>query len=194
MTVSETAERWMNRTEPTPPLPAIPMAMSAKQRFEREALPHLHDLVRTASRLMGDRERAEDVVQDVFLQAWKSFGRFETGTNCRAWLYKILFHCVQHYRRKWFRFSVMQPLDEYTEATAAYTPPIPENLTDEDLLAALDRVPSDFRAVLLLVDVEEFAYREAAEILQVPIGTVMSRVSRGRRLLREALGGKESGR
>jgi RNA polymerase sigma-70 factor (ECF subfamily) len=88
----------------------------------------------------------------------------------------------------------MQPLDDYTEATAAYTPPIPEQLTDEDLLAALDRIPADFRAVVLLVDVEEFAYREAAEILQVPIGTVMSRVSRGRRLLREALGGKESGR
>jgi RNA polymerase sigma-70 factor (ECF subfamily) len=194
MTVSETAERWMNRTEPISPMPIVPAAPSAEQRFAREALPHLNDLVRTASRMMGDRGRAEDVVQDVFLQAWKSFGRFETGTNCRAWLYKILFHCVQHYRRKWFRFSVMQPLDDYTEATAAYTPPIPEQLTDEDLLAALDRIPADFRAVVLLVDVEEFAYREAAEILQVPIGTVMSRVSRGRRLLREALGGKESGR
>ena len=194
MTVSDTAERWMNRTEPTSPMPTVPAAPSAEQRFAREELPHLSDLVRTASRMMGDRARAEDVVQDVFLQAWKSFGRFETGTNCRAWLYKILFHCVQHYRRKWFRFSVMQPMDDYTEATAAYTPPIPEQLTDEDLLAALDRIPADFRAVVLLVDVEEFAYREAAEILQVPIGTVMSRVSRGRRLLREALGGKESGR
>ncbi|MFN0104782.1 MAG: sigma-70 family RNA polymerase sigma factor [Bryobacteraceae bacterium] len=187
MAVVELAGTWMNRAEEQL------FASTVEQRFEREALPHLPDLIRTASRLMGDRERAEDVVQDVFLQAWKSFGRFESGTNCRAWLYKILFHCMHHYRRKWFRLSVMKPMDEYTEATAAYTPPIAERLTDEDILAALEKVPSDFRAVILLVDVEEFAYKEAAEILAVPIGTVMSRLSRGRRLLREELVGKEGG-
>jgi RNA polymerase sigma-70 factor (ECF subfamily) len=187
MTLSEPARSWTNVAGgPT-------VAVSAEERFALEALPHLPDLVRTASRMMGDRGKAEDVVQDVYLQAWKSFNRFETGTNCRAWLFKILFHCVQHYRRKWFRFSAMQPMDSYTEATVAYTPPIAEMLTDEDLLAALDTIPADFRAVVLLVDVEEFAYREAAEILNVPIGTVMSRVSRGRRLLRESLAGKEGG-
>ena len=169
-------------------------AGTVEQRFEREAMPHLRGLIGTATRIMGDRGRAEDVVQDVFLQAWKSFERFETGTNCRAWLYKILFHCIHHYRRKWFRFAVMQPMDDYTEATAAYTPPIPERLTDEDLLAALDKIPSDFRAVILLVDVEEFAYKEAADILSVPIGTVMSRLSRGRKAMRELLVAKEAGR
>jgi RNA polymerase sigma-70 factor (ECF subfamily) len=169
-------------------------ALTAEQRFEREAMPHLRDLASTATRLMGDRARAEDVVQDVFLQAWKSFARFETGTNCRAWLYKILFHCMHHYRRKWFRLSVMQPMDDYTEATAAYTPPVPEHLTDEDLLAALEKIPSDFRAVILLVDVQEFAYKEASDILQVPIGTVMSRLSRGRKLLRDMMVAKEAGR
>lgn len=163
--------------------------LSAERRFELEAMPHLHDLARTAARVMGDRARAEDVVQETYLQAWKSFHRFETGTNCRAWLYKILFHCIQHYRRKWFRWTVMQAMDEYTEATAAYTPPVPDQLTDEDFVAALDRVPADFRAVLLLVDVEEFAYKDAAEILGVPIGTVMSRLSRGRKILREQLTG-----
>ena len=169
-------------------------ASTAEQRFEREAMPHLRDLIGTATRLMGDRARAEDIVQDVFLQAWKSFSRFETGTNCRAWLYKILFHCMHHYRRKWFRLAVMQPMDDYTEATAAYTPPIPERLTDEDLLAALEKIPDNFRAAILLVDVEEFAYKEASEILQVPIGTVMSRLSRGRKMLREILVAKEAGR
>jgi RNA polymerase sigma-70 factor (ECF subfamily) len=177
----------MNQAEPQMP------AQTAEQRFEREAMPHLRDLISTATRLMGDRGRAEDVVQDVFLQAWKSFSRFETGTNCRAWLYKILFHCMHHYRRKWFRLAVMQPMDDYTEATAAYTPPIPESLTDEDLLAALERIPENFRAAILLVDVEEFAYKEASEILQVPIGTVMSRLSRGRKMLREILIAKEAG-
>ena len=97
-------------------------------------------------------------------------------------------------RRKWFRLAVMQPMDDYTEATAAYTPPIPERLTDEDLLAALDKIPSDFRAVILLVDVEEFAYKEAADILSVPIGTVMSRLSRGRKAMRDLLVAEEAGR
>lgn len=175
------------------PLPArVAAGLSVKERFEREAMPHLTELTRSATRIMGDRTRADDVVQETYLQAWRSFSRFVPGSNCRAWLYKILFHCIHHYRRKWFRFSVMQPMDDYVEATAAYTEPIPEHLTDEEILAALDRVPRDYRAVLLLVDVEEFAYKEAAGILDVPIGTVMSRLSRGRRLLREQLA--EAGR
>lgn len=104
------------------------LASTVEQRFEREAMPYLRDLIRTATRIIGDCGRAEAVVQDVYLQAWKSFGRFESGTNCRAWLYKILLHCVQHYRRKWFHLAVMQPMDDYTEATAACTPPIPGRL------------------------------------------------------------------
>jgi RNA polymerase sigma-70 factor (ECF subfamily) len=157
------------------------------ERFESEAMPHLNDIFRTASRLVGDRARAEDVVQEVYLQAWKSFHRFESGTNCRAWLFKILFHCVNHQRRQWFRFPLLKEADEFLEANLTHAEPIPEHLTDEDVLAALDRIPSEFRAVILLVDVEEFAYKEAAEIAGIPIGTVMSRLSRGRKLLREQL-------
>lgn len=150
-------------------------------------MPHLNDIFRTATRIMGDRARAEDVAQEVYLQAWKSFDRFESGTNCRAWLYKILFHCVHHQRRKWFRFPLLKENEEFREANLAYVPPVPEHLTDEELLRALDRLSPDYRAVLLLVDVEEFAYKEAAEILRIPIGTVMSRLSRGRKQLREQL-------
>src|SRR5215471_17506254 len=73
-------------------------ANSAADRFEVEALPHLNDIFRTATRILGDKARAEDVAQEVYLQAWKSFHRFEPGTNCRAWLFKILFHCVNHHR------------------------------------------------------------------------------------------------
>ena len=164
-------------------------AATAHDRFEAEAMPHLNDIFRTAVRLVGEHARAEDVVQDVYFEAWKSFHRFEPGTNCRAWLFKILFHCVNHHRRKWFRFPLLKETEEFIEANLTYTPPVPEHLTDEEILAAVDRIPPDYRAVVLLVDVEEFAYKETAEILGIPIGTVMSRLSRGRKMLREQLSG-----
>jgi RNA polymerase sigma-70 factor (ECF subfamily) len=160
---------------------------NSAERFELEALPHLNDIFRAATRFVGERQRAEDVVQEVYLQAWRSFDRFETGTNCRAWLFKILFHCILHHRRKWFRFPLLKESEELIEANLTYSPPVPDHLTDAEILAALDKLPADFRSVVLLVDVEEFAYKEAADILQIPIGTVMSRLSRGRRLLREQL-------
>ena len=167
-----------------------PMLFSNKNRiedFEGAAMPHINDIYRTAARLLGNGTGADDVVQDVYLQAWKSFGQFELGTNCRAWLFKILFHTVHHYRRKWLNVRMVKESDEILEHTAAGSPPLPEHITDEELLAALAEVPQDFRAVVLLIDVEEFSYKEAAGILDVPIGTVMSRLSRARRLLREKL-------
>ena len=158
-----------------------------RQDFEEAALPHLSDLYRTATRLLADSTKADDVVQDVYLQAWKSFDRFEVGTNCRAWLYKILFHVVHHHRRKWFNVRMVKDSEEILDQVAVSSDPILEHLTDEEILCALDRVPHDFRAVVLLVDVDEFSYKEASAILNVPIGTVMSRLSRGRKLLREQL-------
>jgi len=156
-------------------------------RFETEAMPHLPDIFRTATRILGDKAKGEDVAQEVYLQAWKSFHRFEPGTNCRAWLFKILFHCVNHHRRKWFRFPLLKETEEFLESNLAAAEPVPEHLTDQDILRALDRIPVDFRSVILMVDVEEFPYKEAAEILSIPMGTVMSRLSRGRKLLREQL-------
>src|ERR1700739_4612149 len=91
--------RWAGDTPPV----AGCAEQSAEQRFEVEAMPHLHDLFRTALRMTGERGHAEDVLQEVYLQAWRSFEHFESGTNCRAWLYKILFHCVSHQRRQCFR-------------------------------------------------------------------------------------------
>ena len=160
---------------------------SVEERFELEAMPHMPDIFRTARRILGDRARAEDVAQEVYLQAWKSFHRFETGTNCRAWLFKILFHCVNHHRRKWLRFLQLKETEEFIEANLAAPAVVPEQLTDGEIIGALDRVSSDFRSVVMLVDVQEFSYKEAADILSIPIGTVMSRLSRGRKLLREQL-------
>src|SRR6266581_6536652 len=160
---------------------------SAEERFEAEAMPHLNDLFRTALRLTGERGQAEDVIQEVYLQAWRSFERFEGGTNCRAWLYKILFHCVSHHRRKWFRFPLLKEKEEFLAANLVQPDSVPEHVTDSEILKALDEIPCEFRSVVLLADVEEFAYKEVAEILSIPIGTVMSRLSRGRGLLRKRL-------
>ena len=160
-----------------------------RSEFDADAMPHMNDLYRTAMRMTGDPARAEDAVQETFLQAWKSFERFESGTNCRAWLFKILFHCVNHQRRKWFRFPQLGEREEFLEANLSSPEPVPSGLTDAEILAALDRIPTDFKAAVLLVDVEDFAYKDAAAILGAPIGTVMSRLSRGRKLLREQLAG-----
>jgi RNA polymerase sigma-70 factor (ECF subfamily) len=156
--------------------------------FEAEAMPHWADLFRSAVRMTGDRSRAQDVVQEVYLQAWRSFARFERGTNCRAWLFKILFHCVSHERRRWLRFPLLKETEEFLETNLAAPAPISQHLTDGEIIGALDAIPASFRAAVLLVDVEEMSYKEAAEILGVPIGTVMSRLSRARKLLRERLG------
>src|SRR4030088_1889531 len=98
------------------------MLFSRKPRideFEAAALPHLKELFRTASRVLGDPVRADDVVQDVYLQAWKSFDQFQPGTNCRAWLFKILFHCLNHYRRKWLNIRMARESEEIIEHAAA---------------------------------------------------------------------------
>lgn len=157
--------------------------------FEAAAMPHMDDLFRTARRVLGNQSEAEDVVQETFLQAWKSFERFELGTNCRAWLYKIMFHVIQHHRRKQFSFNLRKTRDEGVEldATLVYEPPVPQQLTDQDVIAAFDRMPAQYREVLILADVEDFSYREVAETLNIPQGTVMSRLNRGRKLLRKEL-------
>src|ERR1051326_360223 len=91
------------------------MLFSKRRRtdeFEAAAMPHMRDIYRTAARLLSDEPGADDVVQDVFLQAWKSFDQFEPGTNCRAWLYRILFHSLNHYRRKWLNMRMVKESDE----------------------------------------------------------------------------------
>ncbi len=158
--------------------------------FEATAMPHFVDLYRTARLLAQNRAEAEDLVQEVYLQAWKSFHRFQMGTNCRAWLFKILFHRLHHFRRRWAKASNVEPfaIPEDQENILA-TIPVPEEIRDEDVLSALAKIPSEFREAVLLADVQEFSYKEIAETMNLPLGTVMSRLSRGRKLLRQELAG-----
>ena len=158
--------------------------------FETEALPFFPDLYRTARLIAQSSTEAEDLVQEVYLEAWKSFHRFAAGTNCRAWLFKILFHRLQHFRRRWAkatRLEVFESPEDWDSLPAEA--PVPEEIRDEDVLRALGKLPAEFREVVILADVHEFSYKEIAETLKVPLGTVMSRLSRGRRLLRQDLAG-----
>jgi RNA polymerase sigma-70 factor (ECF subfamily) len=155
------------------------------QVFETEALGLADQLFRVAFRLLRDRAKAEDLVQETYLQAWRSFHRFELGTNLRAWLYKILFNVYYSGQRR--QRLRLVPAEETLAETIAYDPPTPQRLTDEEVLAALERLPRDFQIPLLLADVEELSYREIAEVMGIPLGTVMSRLHRGRKLLRTEL-------
>lgn len=169
----------------------MPFNQTTLDEFETLALPHLNDLYATARRTIGNTTEAEDIVQEAYLQAWRSFHRFEPGTNIRAWLFKILFHVTAHHRRKLYRFKQSDMTDEMVAETVAYEPPIPAELRDEEVLAALAEVPANYRAVMLLADVQEFSYKEVAEILSIPLGTVMSRLNRGRKVMRNALRGTQ---
>src|SRR5215813_9995371 len=150
--------------------------------FENTALGYADQLFRVALRMVGDRANAEDLVQETYLQAWRSFDRFEPGTNLRAWLYKIMFN-TSHSQQRRARLQ-LAPVEEMIAETLAYDPPTPQGLTDEEVLAELEKLPRDYRLPVVLVDVEGLTYKELAEALSIPIGTVMSRLHRGRKLLR----------
>lgn len=155
------------------------------EAFEAEALGYADQLFRVALRLCRERGRAEDLVQETYLQAWRSFHRFELGTNLRAWLYRILFNVFNSGRRQ--EKLNLVPVEETISETIAWDPQTPQNIEDEDVLAALERVPRDYQIPVVLADVEDLSYREIADALDVPIGTVMSRLHRGRKLLRSEL-------
>jgi RNA polymerase sigma-70 factor, ECF subfamily len=160
------------------------MPQQRREEFDRVALVHVAELLRVASRLCGSAEAGEDLLQETYLQAWRSFHRFEAGTNCRAWLYRILLFTYSAVRRKRARQPFLVELDAAGEPALLVDAPTPDHLTVEAVKAAFERLPEPFRTLILLVDVEGLTYREAADALDVPIGTVMSRLSRGRGLLR----------
>src|SRR3954447_12327138 len=155
--------------------------------FEAEAMPHVDRLFRLAMWWERDRREAEDLVQDTLVQALQSFQRFTPGTNCRAWLTTILQHVRSNRRRSRFRHAMVEDPDDRLAETVPFVPPVPQHLTDEDLLTALRGIPDAHQDIIVLSDVEELTYKEIAEVLGIPIGTVMSRLHRGRALLRQRL-------
>ncbi len=159
----------------------------AADSFDREALPHLEDVYRVALWLSRDTSEAEDLTQETFVTAYKSFHRYEAGTNCKAWLMTILHYTDLNRRKQNSKLRIVDDPDELIASTVAFEPPIPQTLTDESIIDALRRLPEQFRHVVIMADVEEFAYKEVSAILNVPIGTVMSRLHRGRKLLRAEL-------
>lgn len=155
--------------------------------FEAQALPHLSALFRVAVWLVRDKTEAEDLIQDTFMQALQSFHRFEKGTNCRAWLTRIMFHMNSNRRRAKARLQLVSDADERIAETVVFDPPTPQGLTEEEVLRALRSLPQRFEEVVLLSDIEDMTYKEIAKTLNVPIGTVMSRLHRGRKMMRAEL-------
>ena len=161
--------------------------MENNEEFEIAALPHRGEILRAALAMARNHGDAEDLTQEVYLEAWKSFHRFEPGTNCRAWLFRILLHRLWRRRRINGRI-VLADLDEYPFKNLEAPESVPETLTDARLIAAIESLPWNYREVLRLSDLQELSYREIAGDLNLPLGTVMSRLSRGRAILREQLG------
>src|SRR6266403_5218091 len=169
----------------------------ARVRFEEEALGLSDQVYRVARRLVGSREEAEDLVQETYARAFRSWRQFTPGTNLRAWLLRILTNLNIDRGRRQQRAPQMQPLeandyflyDKLAESGDGVTDEqrVVERLSQDDIVTALSAVPHDFRDVIVLVVIGDFSYQDAANILDIPIGTVMSRLHRGRRILKREL-------
>ncbi len=187
-------------SETTPETDARRIATEARDRvrFEEEALALADQVYRVARHLVGSREEAEDLMQETYARAFRSWRSFRPGTNLRAWLLRILTNLNIDRGRRQARTPDTQPLEEgdyflynRLEETAGdrnvSEERVVERLSQDDAVAALSAVPHNFRDVVVLVDIGDFSYEDAAQILDIPIGTVMSRLHRGRRILKREL-------
>lgn len=154
-----------------------------EERFEAEAMPHFPILMRIALNLVRNQPLAEDLVQETFAQALQSFESYQAGTNCRGWLCKILFNKRSQWIRSNSRFCQFGE-NESDFPGITYSSMLPSDFMSKKLALALDAVPDKFRQIIWLSVVEEFTYSEIAARLEIPIGTVMSRLFRGRKMLR----------
>jgi RNA polymerase sigma-70 factor (ECF subfamily) len=170
-----------------------------RERFDREVMPLLSSLYPAALRMTRNPADAEDLVQETFLRAYRGFAGFQEGTNLKAWLYRILTNSfINTYRKKQREPVTVEGPDDLDEwylfdrLGARHVEPSAETevldtIPDEDVKRALESLPEGFRLAVLLADVEGFSYKEIAEMMGIPIGTVMSRLHRGRKALEKAL-------
>jgi RNA polymerase sigma-70 factor (ECF subfamily) len=184
-------------SETTPEAEARRLAEGARDRvrFEEEALELADQVYRVARRFVSTREEAEDLMQETYARAFRSWRSYQPGTNLRAWLLRILTNLNIDRGRRIQRSPDLQPLEEgdyflynkLEEAGDSDEERVDRRLSQDDAVAALSEVPHDFRDVIVLVDIGDFSYADAAQILDIPIGTVMSRLHRGRRILKREL-------
>ena len=174
------------------------IAIEQKQaEFEAEALPHMSSLYNFAYRLTQDRDDAADLVQETFLKGFRFFDSFVRGTNCKAWLFRILKNTyINRYRRaakapETVEYDVVEEFYESIKDSSVVTSTLErelfDNALDDEVSAALQKLPEDFRTVVILCDIEEFTYEEIAEFIDCPIGTVRSRLHRARKILAATL-------
>ncbi|GMV41167.1 MAG: ECF RNA polymerase sigma factor SigR [Myxococcales bacterium] len=173
--------------------------IETKREFEETTLRYLDELYSTALRLTRNDKDAEDLVQDTYLKAYSHFHQFSRGTNARAWLFKILTNTfINAYRRRVKEREILDKEEKgqlgsfffSKETTARWGSPewhVLSTLLSDDVKRSLDELPVDFRTVVVLADLQDFSYKEIASIMDTPIGTVMSRLFRGRKLLRKKL-------
>lgn len=155
-----------------------------KAAFLEQAVPHLDSIYRVAVRDYGNPALAQDLVQETFKEAWKSFSTFEKGTNCRAWLFKIFFRVSGRYRSRAKKFQQVD-LETLSESRLSVGPKHEDRIDLETVLTILETLPKKYRTVLVLADIEELSYRKISRSLEIPIGTVMSRLNRARSIFRE---------
>lgn len=172
---------------------------TTRKEFEELTLPHLDPLYSAALRLTKNDRDAEDLVQDTFLRAYRFFDKFERGTNIKAWLFRILTNTfINRYRRSVKERNIVEGSEKEavqerfvsrraTEYAANPEQFLFDRLLSDDVLRAIDELPIDFRLVVILADLQDFSYNEIAEIVGCPVGTVMSRLYRGRKLLQKKL-------